>query len=61
MTRLQRIVLCIIALLVPLFVLAGCSNADVSKAASQAVSSASNYSIDTKQTNADGHVDIYML
>ena len=61
MTRLQRILLCFIALLVPLFVLAGCSHSDVSKAASQAVSASSNYSIDTKQTNAEGHVDIYML
>ena len=61
MTRLQRILLCLIALLVPLFVLAGCSNSDVSKAATQAVSASSNYSIDTKQTNAEGHVDIYML
>jgi len=46
---------------VPLFVLAGCSNSDVSKAATQAVSASSNYSIDTKQTNAEGHVDIYVL
>ena len=61
MTRLQRILLCLIALLVPLFVLAGCSNSDVSKVATQAVSASSNYSIDTKQTNAEGHVDIYML
>lgn len=61
MTRLQRIVLYIVALLIPLFVLVGCSKGDVSQATTQAVSASSNYSIDTKQTTAEGHVDIYML
>ena len=62
MKRIQQILVLLIALLVPLFAIAGCSSRDVSKAASAVSSSVqSGYSIDTNQTTADGRVDIYML
>lgn len=57
MKKMQRLWLGLIALLIPLLVVTGCSQADVTKAVQQAAS----YSIDTKQTNAEGHADIYML
>ena len=62
MKRIQQILVLLITLLVPLFAIAGCSSGDVSKAATAVSSSVqSGYSIDTHQTTADGHVDIYML
>ena len=49
-------------LCIPIFAIAGCTNKDVANAASQTSSTTNEgYSIDTKQTNPEGHLDVYML
>ena len=60
--KIQRFIAFLLVLCIPIFAIAGCTNKDVANAASQTSSSTNEgYSIDTKQTNPEGHLDVYML
>ena len=60
--KIQRLIAFLLVLCIPIFAIAGCTNKDVANAASQNNTSVNEgYSIDTKQTNPEGHLDVYML
>ena len=60
--KIQRFIAFLLVLFIPIFAIAGCTNKDVANAASQTSSSTNEgYSIDTKQTTPEGHLDVYML
>ncbi|MBS5710244.1 MAG: MBL fold metallo-hydrolase, partial [Veillonella sp.] len=60
--KIQRFIAFLLVLCIPIFAIAGCTNKDVANAANQATSSANGaYSIDTKTTTPEGHLDVYML
>ena len=60
--KIQRLLTFLLLLCIPILAIAGCKSTDVANAATNTVTTSSKeYSIDTKTTTPEGHLDIYML